>query len=51
MKFNLATILTVGGVVLAIIVGLTLVSLYPVKILLIGLGVSLYLLGKKLKKN
>ena len=49
MKFNLATILTIGGVVLSIIVGLMLVSLYPVKIFLIALGFALYLLGKKLK--
>ena len=48
MKFTIATGLTILGAVLAIISALTLVSQHPIVILIMGIGVALYLLGKKL---
>lgn len=48
---KLSGILKVAGIALGAIMALTLVSLYPIKILLIGVGALLWTVGAYLKKK
>jgi len=48
---KLGTIVSIVGVVVAVIAGLTLVSLKPVTLFIMACGVSAYLLGKKLNEK
>ena len=49
MKFTKKIIITVGGAILAIVAALTIITKHPIILILMGAGVGLYLLGKKLK--
>ena len=44
------TIVSIVGVVIAVVAALTLISLKPVTICVMAAGVGLYLLGKKLNE-
>jgi hypothetical protein len=49
MKLTIGTGITIVGAIIFIVTALTLVSRHPVILLIMGIGVALYLLGKKLK--
>ena len=45
------TIVSIVGVIISVVATLTLVSKYPINVLAIGVGVAVYLLGKKLNEK
>lgn len=48
---KLSGILKVAGIAVGVLMALTLVSLYPIKILIIGLGALIYTVGAYLKRK